>query len=48
MWQSKIDVDELILPWEHQLEGSRDDGAQPYYHQLAKDLYIIIIMSRLI
>ena len=45
MLHSKKDKDELFLPWERQLEGRIDNGALPYYHQLAKDLYRLYIWS---
>ena len=36
------------LPWERQLAGQFDDGAQPHYHQSAKDLYQFYILKYLI
>ena len=45
MLHSKIDVDELVLPWVRQLERPIDDGAQPHYEQLAKDLYRFYVLK---
>ena len=35
----ELGVDEFVFPWESQLPGSFDDGAQPHYRQWIKDKF---------